>query len=86
MTANTHAGARRASVLILALWVLFFLAALTVAIASRVASSITVAQKVKTATEARLLAEAGRERVLFEMGSHTGGWDSINVESRKQRR
>ena len=66
------------SVLILTLWVLFFLAALAVAIGGHVSSNMKVATKIKNRVAAYYLARAGVEKAVTEARSDSNAWDSIN--------
>jgi type II secretory pathway component PulK len=73
------AGRRqRASVLILALWVVFFLAALSVAIGSHVASVFSAAERLSARVQARAAAAAGAaQAAAVIMASATNAWDGV---------
>ena len=63
------------SVLILALWTLFFLGALVVAVGAHVSAALRVAEQLKNVTELRYLARAGVERAAMEIAADTNAWD-----------
>ncbi len=65
------------SILILVLWVLFFLAALTVAIGTHVTTRMMAAERLWSRTVSRSLAEAGAQLALAEAVGHTNAWDGI---------
>jgi type II secretory pathway component PulK len=64
-------------VLILVLWVLFALAALTVAVGSHVSAAMSVSERLWGITESRALAEAGANQALMAAMSRTNVWDGI---------
>ncbi|MFC1497286.1 general secretion pathway protein GspK, partial [Verrucomicrobiota bacterium] len=66
-----------ASVLILALWTLFFLAALSIAVASIVSADLMLATKLKSRVTTRYLAKAGAERAVMGLLSDTNDWDGL---------
>ena len=66
-----------ASVLILALWTVFFLAALTIAVSAIVSANLTLAGRLKDGVTARYLAKAGIERAIMEIVSDTNSWDGL---------
>ena len=68
------------SVLILVLWILFFLAALTVAIGTHVSATMIAAERLWNRAISRTLAEAGAQVALAEMMGHTNTWDGIADE------
>jgi type II secretory pathway component PulK len=72
-TGNPGAG----SVLILALWTLFFLAALAVAVGAHVSASLRLAGALKAETMGRYLARAGIQRAALEVLVNTNGWDGL---------
>jgi general secretion pathway protein K len=65
-------------VLILALWVVFFLAALAVAVGIRVSASLDLARRVQGDTTTYFLAKAGIERVMMEVVADTNAWDGLD--------
>lgn len=67
--------ARRASILVLTLWTLFFLAALALAVAAHVDASARVARWVRDDTAGYALARVGAARAMFEAMSDTNRWD-----------
>lgn len=69
---------RRGSVLVMTVWVLFFLAALAVAVGGLVSSNIKVAASIKNRVKAYYLARAGVEKAIAETKSDSNAWDSIN--------
>jgi len=73
------AGSRRkAIVLILALWVVFFLAALSVAIGSHVSSVFSAAERLSARVRARAAASAGAaQTAAVIMANETNGWDGV---------
>jgi type II secretory pathway component PulK len=66
------------SVLVLTLWVLFFLAALAVAVGGHVATNLKVAGKIKGRIAAYYLAKAGAEKAISESKNDSNAWDSLN--------
>jgi len=70
-------GGRRGSVLILSLWVLFFLAALGMAIGSYVSANILQAQRLADRMTARYLAKAGCEQAAYLALNSTNAWDGL---------
>ncbi len=65
------------SVLILVLWVLFFLVALTVAVGTHVSAAITAAERLWSRMEGRSLAEAGVQQAFAIAMQQTNEWDGI---------
>ena len=72
-------GASGGSVLILALWTLFFLAALAIAVGTRVSSGIDLARRVQDDTTASYLARAGVEAVILAAAADTNAWDGLDT-------
>ncbi|MFC1452767.1 hypothetical protein ACFLSJ_05415 [Verrucomicrobiota bacterium] len=70
---------REGSVLILALWSLFFLAALALAVGSHVSAGIRLASHARVNTTAYYLARAGIERAVREAIDNTTNWDGLVV-------
>ena len=68
---------RSGSVLILALWALFFLGALAVAVGSHVSAVIAVARHARSGMQARLLAAAGVERAIAAVSNSPTNWDGV---------
>ena len=68
------------SVLILVLWVLFALAALTVAVGSHVASVMALSERLWNMTLERALAEAGVNQACALVMGQTNGWDGAGAE------
>jgi len=66
------------SILVMTVWVLFFLAALAVAVGGLVASNVRAATGIKNRVKAYYLARAGVERAITETKSDSNAWDSIN--------
>ncbi len=62
----------RGMVLIIALWSLFFLGALALAIAAYVRPQLSLAGRIKDSTLARFLAEAGVKRAMAQINNGTG--------------
>lgn len=69
------------SVLILALWSLFVLAALALVVGSRVTASVRVAETARRATRGYWLARAGMAFAAREVASNTNAWDAIDKDS-----
>ncbi len=69
----------RGSVLILVLWVLFFLAALTVAVGAHVSSAVMAGERFWSRCETRALAEAGAHLALAQVVAQTNAWDGVGV-------
>ena len=65
------------SVLILALWVLFFLTSLAMAVGVHVSGNLILAARLKTGTTAYYLAKAGVERAILEIGCNSNAWDNL---------
>ncbi len=65
------------SVLILVLWVLFFLAALTVAVGTHVSATMRAGEYLWSRTSARALAEAGADMALAQVMLQTNSWDGV---------
>jgi type II secretory pathway component PulK len=72
---------RSGSILILVLWVLFFLAALAVAVGSHVSASMTAAARLWERSTSRSLAEAGAHQALFSVLSQTNVWDGLSPDA-----
>jgi len=62
------------SVMILALWSLFFLAALALAVGARVSADLRLATGLKARVTAAELARAGVERAVMEIMTNTTNW------------
>jgi type II secretory pathway component PulK len=73
-------GGGDGSVLILVLWVLFILAALTVAIGAHVSSAMALAERLWHITQTRALARAGARQALMVAVSQTNQWDGLAVD------
>jgi len=69
------------SILILVLWILFFLAALTVAIGTHVSATMLAAERLWDRATSRSLAEAGAHVALAQAVGHTNAWDGITDEA-----
>ncbi len=70
--------ARRGSVLILALWVVFFLAALALATGSHVGALLRTTERMQARVQARALAAAGAaQAAAVIMGQATNAWDGV---------
>ncbi len=70
-------GRRRGSVLILSLWVVFFLAALAVAIGSHVSSVFSGAERLSARVQARAAAAAGVAQAAAVIMAQTNTWDGL---------
>ena len=66
--------------LILALWTLFFLGALALAVGSRVSGSLRLAHAMKVNMTAYALARAGAERAVMEIMINSTNWDGVRDE------
>mgnify|MGYP000094316227 CR=1 FL=1 len=77
LAAGRAAAGRGGSVLILALWTLFFLAALAVAVGARVGSALRLAEALSVEERGYLLAKAGVETVIGDLAADTNGWDAL---------
>lgn len=66
------------SILVMTVWVLFFLAALAVAVGGIVSANVRAATGIKNRVKAYYLARAGIERAITETKSDSNAWDSIN--------
>jgi len=75
--ASSRPCRHRGSTLILAMWVLFFLAALGLAISVHVSSSLDLARALTARQRARGLAVAAVERGVFAAQTDTNGWDAL---------
>ncbi len=71
-------GDVRGSILVMTVWILFFLAALAVAVGGIVTANVRAAAGVKNRVKAYYLARAGIERAITEAKSDSNAWDSIN--------
>jgi general secretion pathway protein K len=69
---------KNGSILVVALWTLFFLASIAIAIAAQVAGSINAAAKLKDDTISRYAAKAGMDRVIMEVLCDTNEFDGLN--------
>lgn len=79
-----HKSGIGGSVLILVLWVLFALTALTVAVGSHVSATMSLSERLWRITESRALAEAGAHQALMATASYANGsnvWDGVSEES-----
>lgn len=74
--ASAKAG-RRASVLVLALWTLFFLGALAVAVGSAVSMSLRTAERLRGDLLAWTLAKSGVALAMAEVAKDTNEWDTL---------
>jgi len=72
---SRRAGAARGSVLILALWSVFFLGALALAVGAHVSADLRLAASLKAGTTAAELARAGVERAVMEIIINSTNWD-----------
>ena len=72
---------RGGSVLILALWVLFFLAALAVAVGAHVSAGIRLAGAMRQDAVAYQAARAGVARAALEIACNTNAWDGLAPEA-----
>ncbi len=72
---------RGGSVLILAMWVLFFLAALTVAVGSRVSGLLATAEYVGLHVRTTAAAHAGAMLSAQAIVMHTNAWDGVQADS-----
>jgi type II secretory pathway component PulK len=70
-------GRRCGSVLILSLWVVFFLAALSLAIGSHVASVFSAAERLSARVQARAAAAAGAAQAGAVIMAQTNTWDGV---------
>ncbi len=68
---------RGGSVLILSLWVVFFLAALAVAIGSHVSSVFSAAERLSARVQARAAAAAGAAQAAAVIMAQTNTWDGV---------
>ena len=68
----------RGSVLLLALWALFFLAALAVAVGTRVSAGLDLARRIQNDTTACCLARAGIEKAIMDVAADTNVWDGLD--------
>ena len=66
------------SILVVALWTLFFLASIAIAIAAQVAGSISAAARLKDDTISHYAAKAGLDRVIMEVMCDTNEFDGVN--------
>ncbi len=76
MPVQAKESGQSGSVLILVLWVVFTLAALTVAIGSHVASVMAISDRLWRTTQSRALAEAGANRAFALAMSQTNAFDA----------
>lgn len=68
---------KHGSILILSLWVLFFLAALAIAIGSYVSANIMQAERLSDRMELHALAKAGAEYAVMHCLNNTNEWDGM---------
>ena len=68
------------SVLILALWALFFLGALAVAVGSHVAGALNAARYARREMHAHFLARAGAERAILEVINNPTNWNGTTED------
>ncbi|MDI6774507.1 MAG: type II secretion system protein GspK [Verrucomicrobiota bacterium] len=73
---------RQGSILILALWTLFVLSMLAVAVARLALSDIELARRMRARTTAYYLARAGVERAILQAAGNTNGWDGWTSDER----
>lgn len=77
---GSRPATRPGSVLILAVWALFFLGALAVAVGSYVSSNIRVAVTVRRRTQAYALARAGVDLAATHVAANTNRWDGLTKD------
>ncbi len=77
-------NSRRASVLILSLWSLFFLGALALAVAGYVSAAIDTARFLKNETKAYYLARAGIDKAVAMVLTNTSGFINVPEAFRDQ--
>lgn len=65
------------SVLVMAIWVLFFLSALAVAIGAHVSASVRMASGLRNRVVGFYAAKAGIERAMAEAAGDTNAWDDL---------
>ena len=76
----------RGSVLILAMWSLFFLAALAIAIGSYVSAGLMLASHIQGRVRIEAVARAGVDRAIMEiMCRATNGWDGMQADAWNRR-
>lgn len=68
---------REGSILILAMWTLFFLAALAVAVGSYVSGGLMIARQSASASHGRAALMAGIERAVAVLSADTNDWDGF---------
>jgi hypothetical protein len=68
----------RAAVLILALWVLFLLGLLAVAVGTQAAAQLEFARRLRGRTAAYYVAKAGVEQAKAILATDSNAWDSLN--------
>jgi type II secretory pathway component PulK len=73
-----HRLKREGSILILAVWTLFFLAALAVAVGSYVSGGLMIARQSASASHGRAALMAGIERAVAVLSADTNAWDSFD--------
>ncbi len=71
---------RNASILILTVWTLFFLAALAVAVGSYVNGGLMIARSAASDGYGRTAALAGIEHVRSTLDADTNGWDGVSED------
>jgi len=72
---------RAGSVLILALWALFFLAALALSVGAHVSSSLGLAEAMMKRVRAYSLATAGVARTAAFIAANTNSWDGLSQDA-----
>lgn len=77
-TTRPTTAASGGSVLILALWALFFLAALAVAVGARVSASLDLARRIQDEAITYYLARAGIDKAIVQVGADTNAWDGLD--------
>ena len=80
MTLNVQCRCRAAnggSILILALWVIFMLATLAVAVGAHIGGRLALARKIEQRTLGYRVARTGLERSLVVLQQDTNGWDCM---------
>lgn len=75
---NPPRSSQSGSVLILALWVVFFLAALTVATGAHVSAVLNAAERMTERVQARSLAAAGAAQAAAVIMRQTNTWDGLS--------
>jgi type II secretory pathway component PulK len=78
---GSHLSGRSGSVLILSLWVVFFLAALAVAIGSHVSTVFGGAERLSARVKARAAAVAGAAQAAGVVMAQTNAWDGLSASA-----